>query len=175
MSEAKQNPMRVPRVTKVTLNFGAGKNQELLARGIKLISQFTEVRPMKCLTNKRIASWGLRPGLPVGAKVTIRGQEAEKLLPRLLVAKDHTLKPSCFDKSGNVSFGILEYLDVEGAQYDASIGIIGFQVSVTVERPGYRVSRRREKKNTVSPKHRLTRDETVKFMSERFGIKVGDE
>ena len=136
MAEQKtQNPMLRPFIAKVTLNFGAGKNQDLLEKGIKLFQSLTTVQPVKRLTQKRIASWGL----PVGAKVTLRGEEATKLLPRLLYAKDNRLKESCFDNAGNISFGIPEHIEIQDMRYDASIGIIGLQVSVTLERPGYRV------------------------------------
>lgn len=173
---SKENPMKIPRVTKVTLNFGAGKNQDLLEKGYKLLKTLSGMEPSKRITQARIAAWGLRPGLPVGAKVTMRGKSATAIIPRLLHAKDNLLADSCFDNSGNVSFGIPEYIDIQDAKYDASIGIIGLQVSITLERPGYRVARRRMRTGTVHPDHRLKREDTMKFMRENFKVKVaGDD
>ena len=51
-----------------------------------------------------------------------------------------------FDETGNLSFGFAEYIDVEGIQYDPEIGVIGFNVAVTFERPGYRIKQRVYKK-----------------------------
>lgn len=175
MSAAKQNVMREPRVAKVVLNFGAGKNQDLLEKGIKLFKSLTTVTPVKCITQARIAAWGLRPGLPVGAKATLRGKEALTLLPRLLYAKEFRLKESCFDNVGNVSFGIPEYIDIKDANYDSTIGIIGLQVSVTLERPGYRVGRRRIRSSVIPATHRISKEESMEFMKHHFKVQVGDE
>ena len=110
------NVMRRVVIDKLTLNFGAGKDQKQLEKGIALIKQLTGIEPVKTITNKRIPSWGLRPGLPVGAKLTLRGEPAVEMCRRLLSARDFKLKPSNIDENGNVSFGLKEYIDVPGAK-----------------------------------------------------------
>jgi len=56
--------MRAIRIEKVTLNIGVGKEQSRLDKGMKMLKQVTGIAPVKTTTNKRIAGWGLRPGLP---------------------------------------------------------------------------------------------------------------
>jgi ATP-dependent Lon protease len=62
------------RIDKLTLNIGAGKDAPLLEKGVKLITQIAGVKPVKTITQKRIPGWGLRPGLPIGCKITLRGE-----------------------------------------------------------------------------------------------------
>ena len=87
----KTNPMRQIRVTKITLNCGAGKNEALLEKGVKLLKKLSPITPMKTKTTKRIPAWGLRPNLAIGCKATVR-KGAKDLLLRLLKAKSMTLK-----------------------------------------------------------------------------------
>src|SRR3989338_3253632 len=137
------NKMREIRIENVTLNIGAGKEQSRLDKGIILLKSITGIEPIKTYTNKRIPEWGLRPGLPIGCKLTLRKNKAIELLKRFFEAKDNSLKISQLDNNGNISFGIHEYIDIPGIKYDPKIGIIGLEVCITLERPGYRVKRRR--------------------------------
>lgn len=163
------NAMKTVSIDKLTLNFGAGKDQQRLEKGIQLIKMITGKEPVKTRTQARIPSWGLRPGLPIGLKLTLRGQEAEDVLKRLLEAKENRLKPSCADENGNISFGLSEYIDIPGVKYDPKIGVIGLQASITLTRPGYRVMRRKNKNAPVSAEHRVNKEEALAFMKERFG------
>ena len=81
--------------------------------------------------------WGVRKGEPIGAAVTIRGEDAKALLKRLLEAKGNTVNGRSFDNFGNYSFGIREHIDIPGVKYDPQIGILGLGISVTLTRPGY--------------------------------------
>lgn len=164
--------MKEIRIEKLTLNIGAGKEQAKLEKGAKLLTQLTGTPPVKTITQKRILGWGLRPGLPIGVKLTLRKGEAAKLLPRLLAAKEHRLRPENFDDCGNVSFGVPEYIDVPDAKYDPEIGIMGFQASVTLERPGYRIKRRKILKRPVGAAHRITHEDAIEFMKARFHVKL---
>lgn len=166
--------MKEIRIEKVTLNIGAGKDQALLAKAEKLIEQLTGIKPVKTKTQKRIPGWGLRPGLPIGVKLTLRKEKAKELIPRLLAAKRNRLKQSNIDQAGNISFGIPEYIDIEGAKYDPEIGIIGLQVCITVVRPGYRVKRRRVRPAKIGKKHLITPAEAEEFMTATFGTKFGE-
>jgi large subunit ribosomal protein L5 len=167
--------MRRISVEKVTLNIGAGKDTQLLNKGVKLLEQLTGVPPVKTVTHKRIPAWGLRPGLPIGCKITLRGKRAEALITRLLAAKSGKLEPRNYDENGNISFGIPEYIDIEGAKYDPEIGIIGLQACITLTRPGYRVKNRRIRAGTVHPRHVITKTEAIAFMAERFNTQLGEE
>ena len=168
------NPMRQIRIEKVTLNIGAGKDQTVLTKGMKLLESITGVPPLKTVTQKRIAAWGLRPGLPIGCKTTLRKEDAASLLSRLLKAKEHLLAESNFDENGNVSFGIHEYIDIPDVKYDPDIGIIGLQVCVTLERPGYRIKRRKIMKRRIPLHHRISREDVIEYMKESFHVKIAE-
>lgn len=167
------NPMKQVRIEKVTLNIGAGKDQNKLEKGISLIHAITGIKPVKTKTNKRIMGWGLRPGLPIGCKVTLRKKDAVDIIPRLLNAKDNTLEDGQFDSSGNLSFGIPEYIDISGAKYDPKIGVMGLEVCVTFDRAGYRVKKRRIKRAKISKKHVVKKEEAIEFMKSKFKVTVG--
>jgi len=169
------NIMRQPRIEKVTLNIGAGKDVQRLEKGVALLKAITGIDPVKTVTQKRIPNWGLRPGLPIGCKLTLRKGQAAELLKRLLQAKENKLKPHQFDEGGNVSFGIQEYIDIPGVAYDPKIGIIGLEVCVTLERPGYRIKRRRLVKKKVPRRHLLTKEEAMQFLQKNFNVTVGGE
>ncbi len=174
-TETVMQPMKRISVEKLTLNIGAGKDTTLLNKGVKLLEQLTGIPPIKTVTQKRIPAWGLRPGLPIGCKITLRGKKAEELIPRLLVAKEGMLESRNYDNAGNISFGIPEYIDIEGAKYEPEIGIIGLQVCITLTRPGYRVKNRRIRPSPINKKHVIAKDEAITFMAERFATKLGGE
>ncbi|MBN1544603.1 50S ribosomal protein L5 [Candidatus Woesearchaeota archaeon] len=163
------------RIAKVTLNIGAGKNTDRLDKGVKLLEMLTGKKPVKTITNKRIAGWGLRPGLPIGCKVTIRGNEAGQLLKQLLGALDNRLKPRQFDDEGNISFGIKEYIDIPGVEYTPEIGVLGFQVCATLERHGFRIKKRRLMKKKIGKNHRIKKEEATEFMKKHFNVQLEEE
>ncbi len=171
----KENVMRQLRVTKVTLNIGAGKSTEKLEKGVKLLKAIAGIAPVKTFTNKRIPNWGLRPGLPIGCKLTLRKSASIELLRRLIQSRDNKLVGSQFDDEGNVSFGIPEYIDIPGVNYDPAIGIMGLEVCITLERPGFRIKRRKVMKRKIPARHRVSKQEAMEFMKEKFGVKVVSE
>ena len=168
------NPMRTIRLEKLTLNIGAGKDQNRLDKARILLKNITGIEPVKTITKKRIPNWGLRPGLPIGCKLTLRNQAAILLLSRLLAAKDKTLRDSQFDNSGNIAFGIFEYIDIPKVKYDPKVGIMGLQVCVTLGRPGFRIKRRLLRKGKISKKHTISKQEAIDFMKKEFEISIGE-
>ncbi len=175
MKPNQENKMRQIRIEKLTLNVGAGKDAVKLKKGIKLLKNITGLDPLTTYTQKRIPAWGLRPGLPIGCKITLRKDKALQLLPKLLDAKSLQLKKDNFDNCGNISFGIHEYIDITGLGYDPEIGVLGLQVCLTLARPGYRVKSRRLRKSTIGPQHIIKQDEAISFMGSAFRVKVGEE
>jgi len=167
----KLNVMKEIKVAKLTLNIGAGKNEDLLKKGLILLKKLSPLVPVKTFTQKRIPGWGLRPGLAIGCKVTVRKNPGE-LLKRLLVAKENQLKEKCFDSQGNFSFGVPEYIDIEGLEYDPDLKIMGLEVAVTLERPGFRVKKKRYQPREIGNKHKITKEEATAFMKEKFGVEV---
>ena len=96
------------------------------------------------------------------------------MLKRLLDAKDFRLQESQFDDNGNISFGIHEYIDIPGAKYDPKIGIMGLQACITLERPGFRIKRRKVFCKRLPKRQRITRKEAIDFMAKSFSIKMGE-
>lgn len=168
----KENKMRQLQVEKITLNIGCGAPGEKLEKAIKLLNKITSEKPVSKKTFKRIPTWGVRPGLEIGAAVTLRGKKAEDVLNKLFIAIKNSLKTSSFDQYGNFSFGISEYLSIPNVEYDSSIGIIGLEVAVTLKRPGYRIKYRNIQRRKIPLRHRVSRDEAINFIKEKFNVKV---
>ncbi|MCK5282744.1 MAG: 50S ribosomal protein L5 [Nanoarchaeota archaeon] len=169
------NPMKTIKIDKITLNIGAGKDQNRLEKAKILIKNITGIEPVKTVTNKRIPSWGLRPGLPIGYKLTLRKKNAYDLLKRLLEAKDNSLKESQFDDYGNIAFGIHEYIDIPKVKYDPKIGIMGLEICITLTRPGFRIKRRSLKKAKISKNHIIKKEEAIEYMKKEFNVNMGEE
>lgn len=171
----KMTNMKKIRIEKLTLNIGAGKDQTRLEKGLNLLRSIANATPVKTITKKRIQEWGLRPGLPIGCKLTLRKHKAIEMLPRLLNAVDNRLSDKQFDERGNVAFGIHEYIEIPGVKYDPKIGIMGLEVCVTLERPGYRIKRRRLLNRKIPSRHSISKEEAIGFFRENFNAKVGED
>ena len=170
MADAKPNHMKEIYIEKVTLNVGAGKNEELLKKGLKLLEKITSCKPVETKTQKRVPGWGLRSGLAIGCKVPVR-DGCQELLLRLLAAKENTLKTSNFDSQGNFSFGIPEYIDIKGLDYDPELKIMGLEAAVTLERPGFKVKKRKIKPSSIGKSHRISQKEAIEFVR-GLGVEV---
>src|SRR3989344_5289498 len=121
MANNKLNPMKEIKVSKITLNIGAGKNEDLLKKGLKLLQK---------------------------------------------------LSPKNFDMEGNFAFGIPEYIEIEGLEYDPELKIIGLEVAVTLERRGFRIKHRKIKAKEVGKAHRLNKEESIAFMQKKLGVTI---
>lgn len=174
-AQANPNPNRLVRIEKVTLNVGAGKDPKQLERGTRLLKLITGIEPVKTVTMKRIAAWGLRPKLPIGCKITLRRDQAKNILSKLLAAKDNQLKETQIDTSGNISFGIHEYIDIPDVKYDPDLGILGLEVCVTFERPGFRIKRRRILQRKIPMRHRLTKEEVIAYLEKEFKVSFKED
>ena len=169
------NPMEMTRIEKVTVNIGVGESGERLGKAEQLLAKLTGKKPVRTVSSHKIPTWNLRKGEPIGCKVTLRGEEAKKILERTLYAKEAILKKGNFSKDGNVSFGIHEYIDIQGLKYDPIIGIFGLNVTVNLGKPGYRISRRSQQTKKVPFTARVKREEALEFMKENFGVKIEEE
>ena len=161
------NPMREIKIEKIVLSIG-GTGEEL-EKGFRLLKILTGRTPAKMQSRKRIPSLGVRPKLEVGVVVTIR-KNPEETLRKMLSALDNTLKKSQISEN-NFSFGIKEYIEIPGTEYQRDIGIRGLDVTVTFKRAGKRVKLKKIKKGKIPKRQAITHEEIIKFMEENFKTK----
>ena len=162
--EEKINPMREIKIEKIVLSIG-GLGEDL-EKGVQLLKFITGRVPAKKRSNKRIPTLNVRPKLEIGAMVTIR-QNIKEFLEKMLVAVDNTLKKKQISEN-NFSFGIHEYIEIPGVEYQREIGIRGFDVTVVFKRTGRRVKLRKIKRGKVSKRQAISKEEIIKFMEENY-------
>lgn len=168
-----ENKIREVRIEKVTLNMSFGNDQAGLDKGIILMERITGAKAVKTRSRRRIPNWNIRPGLPIGCKVTLRGKKAEDVIARLVESKDDKkFRESCFDEFGNMNFGIREYIDIPSVKYDPDLGVIGLELSITLERPGFRVKKRKLIKGKIGDRHLVSKEDAIKFMKNKFGVEI---
>lgn len=166
------NVMREIKIEKVTVNMGVGTPGDKLENAKTLLENITDKTPVETLARDRNPVFKLRKGLPIGAKVTLRGEDAKTFLEKALTAKKKVLKSQNFDRNGNFAFGIAEYIDFPGAKYDPTIGMVGFDVCVTLKRPGKRIQVRRIRESRLGKKHRITKEEAIDFAKKVLGSRI---
>ena len=111
------NPMMIPAVTKVVVNMGVGdaaKDSKLIDGAMRDLTAITGQKPQLRRATKSIAQFKLREGMPIGAKVTLRGDRMWEFLDRLVtlslprIRDFRGLSPKQFDGNGNYTFGLTE-------------------------------------------------------------------
>lgn len=166
------NQMRIPKIEKVIVNFAVGQSGVPLEKAKKVCEQLTEQKPVESKAKQTIREFGIRKGEPIACKTTLRGHQADVFLEKALRAKDKILNEKNFDVYGNFSFGIKEHIDLPGIRYDPDIGVLGFEVCVTMERSGYRVKRRRLQPKKIPQTHKLTKEEVIRFITKKYDVKL---
>jgi len=157
------------KVEKVVLSIGA--TEEALEGGVKLLERLTGKKAIKRKSTRRIPSLGVRPGLEIGAMITLRGKKAIEILKKLLATVDNQIKEKqILDNS--FSFGIKEYIEIPGIQYQRDIGIMGFDVSVAFTKSGKRVIRKKIKRGKFPKRQQVKKEEIIKFIEENLGTEV---
>ncbi|MCD6434759.1 MAG: 50S ribosomal protein L5 [Candidatus Diapherotrites archaeon] len=166
------NVMREIRIEKVVVNMGVGQTGEELEKAKKILQSITGMKPAETSAKVRQPAWGIRPGLKIGAKVTLRGEKAIEFLKRALIAKEGKLSKNCFDNEGNFSFGIREHIELPDTKYDPNLGIRGFDICVSLERKGFRIKRRKKAKRRIPKRHRISKEEAIEFVKNVLGVKM---
>jgi large subunit ribosomal protein L5 len=132
--------MRVPKVTKITLNMGVGDaktDAKAMDSAIEELSTITGQRAQVRRARKSIASFKLREGMAVGARVTLRGARMYEFLDRLVsialprIRDFRGLNPDSFDGRGNYSLGIREQIIFPEIDYDSVASIRGLDIAIT--------------------------------------------
>jgi large subunit ribosomal protein L5 len=167
-----ENPMKTVRIGKVVVNIGLGKSGEAIERGKQVLLQVTGQKPSQRRAKTSIRDFGVHKGEPIGVAVTVRGERAAGLIEKLLVAREKKLPTSSFDSRGSVSFGVKEHIEIPGIKYDPAIGILGMNVSVLLERPGFRITRRARRTARVGKGHLISQEESMNYFRNRFGVAI---
>ncbi len=168
-----KNPMYRPRLAKVVVNISVGEAVERLSKAARVLEELTGQKPVPRRAKRTIKDFGIRKGENIAVKVTLRRERAVEFLKKALEAVNNKIKASSFDDYGNVSFGIKEHILIPGVKYDPEIGVFGMDVAISIERPGYRVLRRRRMRRRHIPRrHRVSRDEAMLYLHREFGVEI---
>ncbi len=167
-----QNPMLKPKIAKVVVNMGIGEAGERLRKAAKVLKELTGQEPSERRARRTIRNFGIRKGEPIAVMVTLRRDKALSFLNRALDAVGRKIKATSFDEFGNVSFGIAEHIILPGVKYDPNVGVFGMDISVSLERPGFRVMRRRVKRSRIPKRHRVSKIEAIAFFIKELGVRV---
>jgi large subunit ribosomal protein L5 len=139
-----RNPMRVPRLEKIVLNMGVGEataDAKKLQSAINELALISGQKPSVRRARKSVANFKLREGMPIGCKVTLRGQRMYEFLDRLVnialprVRDFRGLSPKSFDGRGNYALGIREQIIFPEINYDEVDEIRGLDVVICTTAP----------------------------------------
>jgi len=170
-SQTASSLMKNIAISKVVINIGVGRSGEPVEKAKRALNVLTGQRPKVCGAKNTVRDFGIHKGEPIGAMVTLRRDKAVEFIKRVIAAKGNIIKASSFDDFGNLSIGIHEHIDIPGTRYDPEIGIFGMDVCMALSRPGYRISRRRNK-SSIGKNHRIKREDAIGFLKQSFGVEI---
>ena len=134
-----ENPMRIPRLEKIVVNMGVGEaaqNSRALDGAMEDLARITGQKAQMRRARKSIAGFKIREGMPVGARVTLRGERMWEFLDRLIsvalprVRDFRGVSPNSFDGHGNYALGLREQLIFPEISYDSIDATRGLDVAV---------------------------------------------
>ncbi|MBS3958558.1 MAG: 50S ribosomal protein L5 [Xanthomonadaceae bacterium] len=134
------NPMQVPRITKITLNMGVGEavgNKKILENAVADLATITGQKPVTTKARVSVASFKIREGWPIGAKVTLRRAKMYEFLDRLIsvalprVRDFRGMSGRAFDGRGNYNMGLKEQIIFPEINYDQVDALRGMDIAIT--------------------------------------------
>ncbi len=164
----KENPMRRIKISKVLLSCGA--TDKNLEKAKKLLELISGKKAQIIASRKRIPAFDVRPGLEVGTRVTLRDEDAIQLLKRLLESINNAIIIEQVSDN-HFSFGLKEYIEIPGIEYQRDIGTRGLNVTVVFSRPGVRVKLKKLKTGKLPRRQHVSPEEIIKFMEDNFQTK----
>ena len=135
-----ENPMEVPKITKITLNMGVGEavaDKKILANAIGDMEKIAGQKVQRTLARKSVAGFKIRDGYPIGCKVTLRRERMYEFLDRLVniaiprIRDFRGLNPKSFDRQGNYSMGVQEQIIFPEINYDQIDAIRGMDITIS--------------------------------------------
>jgi large subunit ribosomal protein L5 len=139
-SLAVTNPMQVPKITKISVNMGVGEavaDKKAMDGAVNDLTALTGQKPVVTKSRKAIAAFKLRAGVPVGARVTLRGARMYEFLDRLInvamprIRDFRGVSARSFDGRGNYTFGVKEQIIFPEIAYDQVDAIRGMDITIT--------------------------------------------
>jgi large subunit ribosomal protein L5 len=134
------NLMQVPRISKITVNMGVGEavaDKKVMDAAVDDLIKITGQKPLITKSRRAIASFKIRAGLSIGAKVTLRGKRMYEFLDRLIniamprIRDFRGMSPRAFDGQGNYSLGVKEQIIFPEIQYDQIDQVRGMDITIT--------------------------------------------
>ncbi|MDY0020980.1 50S ribosomal protein L5 [Arenimonas caeni] len=135
-----KNVMQVPRITKITLNMGVGEavgNKKILENAVADMTKISGQKPITTNARVSVASFKIRDGWPIGAKVTLRRAKMYEFLDRLInvslprVRDFRGVSPRSFDGRGNYNMGVKEQIIFPEIDFDAVDAMRGMDIAIT--------------------------------------------
>lgn len=165
-----KNIMQDIEIEKIVIN--AGGTEEKHDKLVRLLEVITKRKVQVIKSTRRLPAFGLSPGKKSGCKVTIREKaQINDLLKRFFASFENEVSKKKISEN-YLSFGIPEYIEVPGLEYDRDIGILGFEVSVIFTRKGKRVKFKKVKKGRYPKKQNVTKEEIIEYLNKNYGVEV---
>jgi large subunit ribosomal protein L5 len=134
------NVMEVPKITKITVNMGVGEavaDKKIMDNAVGDLTKITGQKPLVTRARKSVATFKVRDGLAIGAKVTLRGARMYEFLDRLVniamprIRDFRGVSARSFDGQGNYNFGVKEQIIFPEIAYDQIDAIRGMDITIT--------------------------------------------
>lgn len=134
-----KNVMQLPKIEKIIISMGVGEaaqNSKVLDSAVKDLTIIAGQKPVLTRAKKSLAAWKLRAGMPIGAKVTLRGTRMYQFLDKFInialprVRDFRGVSPTAFDGRGNYSVGLKEQLIFPEIEYDKIEKIHGMNIII---------------------------------------------
>ena len=144
------NEMEIPKLEKIVINIGVGEateNSKAVDAAASDLAAITGQKPLICKAHRSLAAWKIREGMPLGCKVTLRGERMYEFLDRLVnvalprVRDFHGVGAKGFDKGGNYNLGILEQSVFPELTFEETQILHGLQVTFVIKNEGEAHSR----------------------------------
>ena len=165
-----ENIMKQIEMEKMVLNCGGVEDK--LERSVKLLELITKRKVQTIKSSKRIPDFGISPEKKSGCKVTIRNKpEIISLLKRFFAALDNSVKIRQI-ADNHLSFGIREYIEIPGLEYNRDIGMLGLDIDLSFKRKGRRVKLRKIKQGKYPKRQDVTKEEIIDFLKKNFKISI---
>lgn len=173
----KMNPMQNIEIEKMILHCGG--TEDKLDKSVKLLEMITKSVGINnkifiVRSTKRIPAFGISPGKKSGAKITIRDtKKIHELIERFLIAIESTIKKKQIT-TNQACFGVHEYIEIPGLEYNRDIGILGFEVMLIFKRKGKSVRLRKIKRGKYPVKQDVTPEEIINYLNNNFKLEIAE-